>query len=771
MRQSLVKQVMGPALWAGLWAFALLIGTVTTESTANRGTPKHNPIQLRHKRDWLWKFLFLEEEKSNPPHYVGKLTSTMASDQTKFVIKGDGANSIFRVSRQGDVYAIKKLDREVKNTYYLTAHLLDIATNKSVEAAEPFNVKIIDLNDNNPVFPPSYNGSILERSATGTHVLTVTATDADDPTTANGQVEYKLLNGNDVFEIDKHGKIATKIDFLDREKQSTYVVVVHAKDMPGMKTGGSATTTVTITVSDINDNMATFRKKVYRFDVKEDEKENFKIGTMETEDKDEDENKDPVFSIVADSTTEPKFTDVFKIERNPWKDGVLTLKQELDFESRKAYTFHVHMREDNLQRPPDDHGANVNTKAKVIIHVLDIDEPPVFSKKAYIFSLREDAKVSTKIGGVLARDPDAAHHSIRYSIDDPKCPVKIDPKTGDMYTARKLDRELIPLHTFYVTAEESTPKALKSYVNVSLVVLDFNDNAPELTNTQDLFACESDGPGTVIGTIGASDKDAHQQRFGFSLAKPSPNFSLISHGGSTANITVTQGGFDLDDRREYLMEIVLKDGGSPALSSVTAVTVRVCSCGRDREDYYCRPAYAQTGVSASALVAILLCILTILVIMILIVLRKRYQKDALVTLGKSSREIHEQLVAYDEEGGGEMDTNGYNVAILASARYDGNMQQGPALYAAVKRPLADRGHVAAMIEAKKDAADHDRDGGPYDTLHMYGYEGPGSFASSLSSLETSSSCDCSSLDYDCLRDWGPRFQTLAELYRPDSSEN
>lgn len=39
-------------------------------------------------------------------------------------------------------------------------------------------------------------------------------------------------------------------------------------------------------------------------------------------------------------------------------------------------------------------------------------------------------------------------------------------------------------------------------------------------------------------------------------------------------------------------------------------------------------------------------------------MRKRYQKDSLAHM-KHSGEIHEQLVTYDEEGGGEMDTNGY----------------------------------------------------------------------------------------------------------------
>lgn len=158
------------------------------------------------------------------------------------------------------------------------------------------------------------------------------------------------------------------------------------------------------------------------------------------------------------------------------------------------------------------------------------------------------------------------------------------------------------------------------------------------------------------------------------------------------------------------------------------------------------------------------------VIVILIVLRRRYHKDDLVALGKSSGEIHEQLVRYDEEGGGEMDTNGYDVSILTSACHDGSFQPapGPSLYAIVKKPPACKGDMAMMIEVKKDEADHDRDGIPYDTLHIYGYEGTESLAGSLSSLDSSSTA--SSLDYDFLHEWGPRFRTLAELYGIDGSD-
>lgn len=54
--------------------------------------------------------------------------------------------------------------------------------------------------------------------------------------------------------------ITSKVDMLDREEKSKYVLVVEAKDMRGMSTGTTATTSVTVTIGDINDNMATFTK-------------------------------------------------------------------------------------------------------------------------------------------------------------------------------------------------------------------------------------------------------------------------------------------------------------------------------------------------------------------------------------------------------------------------------------------------------------------------------------------------------------------------------
>lgn len=161
-------------------------------------------------------------------------------------------------------------------------------------------------------------------------------------------------------------------------------------------------------------------------------------------------------------------------------------------------------------------------------------------------------------------------------------------------------------------------------------------------------------------------------------------------------------------------------------------------------------------------------------ITLLIFLRRRLRKQARAH-GKGVTEIHEQLVTYDEEGGGEMDTTSYDVSVLNSVRSGAAkpprsvLDARPPIYTKAQKPPraapgvhSGPGEMAAMIEVKKDEADHDGGGPPYDTLHIYDYEGSESIAESLSSLGTDSTD--SDIDYDFLNDWGPRFKMLAELY-------
>ncbi|XP_019942681.1 cadherin-5 [Paralichthys olivaceus] len=730
-----------------------------------------HPVLFRQKREWIWNSLYVEEEKPAPsPYKIGKLKSSQRVEVKRFKINGEGANTIFTVDHKGDLFVTRSLDREEKNSYHLIAQMFD-GNNKLIEDSGEFVVQVTDINDNTPVFPRTYNGSIMERSTIGTKVVEVRATDADDPTTANGELRYSLTRDGDIsaFQIDSvTGVISCNVNTLDRETKSQYVVVVKAQDMRGMPSGSTATTSVTITITDTNDNIASFTRRVYELQVPEDQKLNEKIGTLELEDRDQIQNKEPIFTMPSD------YNKMFNIELSASKDGNLMLKQALDYETMNSYTFSVQVRENlkNLRFPADNVNSAVTT-AQVTIKVVDVDEPPVFSLPIYTFTVVEERMVNN-IGVIKATDPDRAKMSIRYSILDKDCPVSINPLTGQLSTLRTLDRELEATHMFQVKAQEE-PNGLESFVKVNIIVQDINDNKPELA-VEDIFVCENDVTNTVVGTLRATDKDDQPASFSFSLNSESSNFSIRDYGNNTADILVKQGPFSLDDPKDYNVVVRVSDGGRPVLTSITTVAIKSCRCGARRNPEHCKASARRMSVSVQALIAILLCILTILVIVILFVMRKRYQKESLASM-KNSGEIHEQLVTYDEEGGGEMDTNGYDVSILSSACHDGSLLRHadrhphPSLYAMVQKPphpTACKGDMAAMIEVKKDEADHDRDGFPYDTLHIYGYEGPESLAGSLSSLQSSSTG--SNLDYDFLNDWGPRFRTLAELYGVDESD-
>ncbi|XP_004076995.2 cadherin-5 [Oryzias latipes] len=737
------------------------------------GVNKESHVVLtRQKREWQWNFLYVEEEKPAPvPYKIGQLKSSKKDSTMNFEIEGEGANSIFTVDRGGDLFVTTSLDREKKASYNLTARMYD-KDNNLVEDAGHFVIHVTDINDNSPVFSQTFNGYIMERSKIGTFVTKVTATDADDPSTANGVLKYSLAKGGDVsaFSISETtGEISCKVNTLDRESRSQYTVVVKAQDLRGLASGITATTSVTITITDANDNTPSFRKPKYEMKAPENHKLNEVIDTLLVDDRDELKNKKPVFRILKE-----EYNKVFGIQLDSNKNGNLVLKQALDYEKTQRYTFTVQVKED-LEFPADNLNTAI-TSAQVTVEVTDVDEPPVFSETVYTFKVLEEHIVD-QIGIIKASDPDRANKSIRYSIEEEGCPISVHPIKGQLSTVRRLDRELQATHVFHVKAREE-PDGLESVVRVHIDVQDYNDHEPELDDV-DAFVCENDTTNTVIGTLKANDEDDQPATFTFSLASPSSNFSIKDFGNSSAVILVKQGPFSVDDPKEYSVDVRISDGGQPVKTSVTKLAIKSCRCDAGRITKYCKPGARRMGVSFHALIAILLCIITILVIVILFAVRKRYQKDSLASM-KNSGEIHEQLVTYDEEGGGEMDTNGYDVSILSSACQDGSLLRHsdhhahPSLYAMVQksqhRPQAPacKGDMAAMIEVKKDEADHDRDGFPYDTLHIYGYEGPESLAGSLSSLESSSSG--SNLDYDFLNDWGPRFKALAELYGVDSSD-
>ena len=96
------------------------------------------------------------------------------------------------------------------------------------------------------------------------------------------------------------------------------------------------------------------------------------------------------------------------------------LPQPLDYETRKAYTFKVEASNAHLDPRFHSFGPYKDT-ATVKINILDVDEPPVFSKPSYTMDIHEDTQLGTTIGAVTAQDLDAGSSPVRYAFGNALC--------------------------------------------------------------------------------------------------------------------------------------------------------------------------------------------------------------------------------------------------------------------------------------------------------------------------------------------------------------
>ncbi|KAG9352523.1 hypothetical protein JZ751_020937 [Albula glossodonta] len=268
-----------------------------------------------------------------------------------------------------------------------------------------------------------------------------------------------------------------------------------------------------------------------------------------------------------------------------------------------------------------------------------------------------------------------------------------------------------------------------------------------------------------------------------------------------------------------------------------------CHCPQGYRGQHCEVTLAiyhdEVGLSFSSLFAICICFLALLVLLLGIFLWTRWRsykglKEGVYHVSAHHdgwEDIRENVLNYDEEGGGEEDQNAYDMAELQkslqpspaqSVQYSRtrggqhhlHMQQDTAksstsissstatsatnaptatttVSSSLRRDVPPTGSPAQgqvqpnhpsrkslsfssqdlaryLCEIIRDADQH-LDTAPFDSLQVYSTEGGGSPAGSLSSFSSSGLDDDKA--QESLRDWGPRFEKLKALYeRAETSD-
>uniref|UniRef100_UPI003AAEA08C protocadherin alpha-3-like n=1 Tax=Centroberyx gerrardi TaxID=166262 RepID=UPI003AAEA08C len=475
----------------------------------------------------------------------------------------------------------KSLDREKQPIIKLTLTALDGGTPPKSGTSQII-INVLDINDNPPVFSSSlYKTQILENLTTGTTVLILNATDADEG--LNSEIEYSLRSKGqdhvlDVFQIDpKTGAILVKGE-IDYEENPAFEIHAQASDkgQPPM----SAHCKVLVEVIDVNDNAPEITVTSLLNTVKEDAEVGTAIALVSVLDKDGGKNGE-VQAVIAN---EPPF----KLETNYKNYYSLIVNGRLDRESKAQYNVTIVATDEGT--PP------LSSTSIITVHVSDVnDNAPRFSEPVINVYLKENSKVGATIKTVSAVDADVDQNGqVSYSFLDSNSNslplstmVNINSETGDIISLQSFNFEELKTFQFKVQATDSGVPPLSTNVTVNVLILDENDNSPGIlapysehgsVNSENIpYSAEA---GYFVAKIRAVDADSgYNALLSYHISDPKGT-NLFRIGTSTGEIRTKRRMSDNDVKTHPLMVLVC-DNGEPSLSATVSIDVVVVESTAD----------------------------------------------------------------------------------------------------------------------------------------------------------------------------------------------
>ncbi|XP_016147688.1 B-cadherin-like [Sinocyclocheilus grahami] len=729
--------------------------------------PSSSAGQRRRKREWVIPpYSIPENERGSFPKKLFQIKAKLYSvpdEEIVYSITGEGADQppvkIFTIDKKtGNLFVTQPLDREKKDLYKLKACAISEDGKKE---ASPTNLTIIvtDQNDNKPEFTENpFNGQVSEASKDH-EFMTVTATDADDSETDNAMVRYTLVSQEpkfpkpNMFEINTStGTIRVREPGMDREQWPRYTLLIVAADMEGE--GLATTGTAVIIITDSNDNPPQFEQTSHIISVPEN-----KVGAVVAKltVTDGDEVGSPAWSTKYRIISGDK-GGFFNVSTGPSQlEGIITTVKPLDFEKNKQYILLVIVENDEPFV-----GSLTTSTATVMVNVEDVNEPPKFNPKEKVISRHENLPVDTELGAYSATDPDTGKsQKITYKIgNDPADWLSVNQETGMIKVKSIMDRESVKdgkYRAIILALDDDDVNPATGTGTLVIELEDVNDNAP-IINEGSIVICNREA--TVLLSI--TDKD------GPLYAAP---FSVEPQGDTkknwTARMNETKTGILLTlnsvlEQDHY--NVVLRVYDTNNMYQDNSIQATVCDCKGD--EFLCKKMMA--GIPLSLSLGILAAILALLLFLLLLLLLMRRKPSSIKKpLLPEEDDIRDNVCCYDEEGGGENDQN-YDLSVLHRG-----LDNRPQVFRNDVAPIflpapryrprpANPEEIATFIDYNLKTADEDPTAPPYDSLLVFDYEGGGSDASSLSSLNSSNSGH--DQDYDFLNEWGPRFKKLADMY-------
>ncbi|XP_066236903.1 protocadherin-17 isoform X2 [Saccopteryx leptura] len=487
----------------------------------------------------------------------------------------------------------KALDREQQNHHTLVLTALD-GGEPPRSATVQINVKVIDSNDNSPVFEaPSYLVEVPENAPLGTVVIDLNATDADEG--PNGEVLYSFSSYvpdrvRELFSIDpKTGLIRVKGN-LDYEENGMLEIDVQARDLGPNPI--PAHCKVTVKLVDRNDNAPSIGfVSVRQGALSEAAPPGTVIALVRVTDRDSGKNGQLQCRVLGGGGAAgggglggPGGSVPFKLEENYDNFYTVVTDRPLDRETQDEYNVTIVARDGGS--PP------LNSTKSFAVKILDEnDNPPRFTKGLYVLQVHENNIPGEYLGSVLAHDPDLGQNgTVSYSILPSHIGdvsiytyVSVNPTNGAIYALRSFNYEQTKAFEFKVLAKDSgAPAHLESNATVRVTVLDVNDNAPVIVlptlqnDTAELQVPRNAGLGYLVSTVRALDSDFGESgRLTYEIVDGNDDH-LFEIDPSSGEIR-TKHPFWEDVTPVVELVVKVTDHGKPTLSAVAKLIIRSVS--------------------------------------------------------------------------------------------------------------------------------------------------------------------------------------------------
>ena len=455
----------------------------------------------------------------------------------------------------GQIVQLRVVDYEENPSFTFLVQAIDDGHPKR-SASTLVKILIRNINEPPQFTQLRYNATISEATLPGQPIALLSYSDPDKTLKSDltASVEGDLSNLFQVQPMTGALMLRQSLSFNDR---SEYTINVTLKDNGEPPQAAQNTAQVIVRVTKAIVNGPTFNQSRYVFNVKENRP--FVLGTLSVL---SELNAHPVLGIVGEDA---------KLLFNLTDKGVLSvIGSGLDYETQRVHNFLVQVYEAI--------SPQTTNRAIVTVHVEDVNDN---KRIVSVDRINKTVSESTLAGTILsvfevidADSNDINQFAVALFPKQDHFAVLRTGFTVSLMLTKELDFEVEQRYQFLVEIIDELEQN-KEMFPVSISVTDINEFRPVFENTTYSIEVAQNSPvDTTLLSILATDQDRSTNNLSPIKYTVIPSSDKIEVNLLTGEVVQT-GSFLNNDRLHYQYTVIAKDGGVPALSSETTLTINV----------------------------------------------------------------------------------------------------------------------------------------------------------------------------------------------------